>query len=105
MSNIIELKIPDIGGHEGVDVIEVLVKAGDTIDKEQSLVTLETDKATMEVPATAAGVVKEVKVKVGDKVSEGSVVLLLEASEAAAAPAPAAAAPTPAAPAPAARRS
>ncbi|WP_353328618.1 biotin/lipoyl-containing protein, partial [Chitiniphilus shinanonensis] len=101
MSNIIELKIPDIGGHEGVDVIEVLVKAGDTIDKEQSLVTLETDKATMEVPATAAGVVKEVKVKVGDKVSEGSVVLLLEASEAAAAPAPAAAAPTPAAPAPA----
>ncbi|WP_018749667.1 dihydrolipoyllysine-residue acetyltransferase [Chitiniphilus shinanonensis] len=103
MSNIIELKIPDIGGHEGVDVIEVLVKAGDTIDKEQSLVTLETDKATMEVPATAAGVVKEVKVKVGDKVSEGSVVLLLEASEAAAAPAPAAAAPTPAAPAPAAQ--
>ncbi|TJZ65159.1 biotin/lipoyl-containing protein, partial [Chitiniphilus eburneus] len=103
MSNVIELKIPDIGGHDNVDVIEVLVKAGDTIDKEQSLITLETDKATMEVPATAAGVVKEMKVKVGDKVSEGSVVLLLEASEAAAAPAPAAPAPAalaPAAPAP-----
>ncbi|GGP25192.1 dihydrolipoyllysine-residue acetyltransferase [Silvimonas amylolytica] len=101
----IELKIPDIGGHDGVDVIEVMVKPGDVVEKEQSLITLETDKATMEVPATDAGVVKEVKVKVGDKVSEGDVIVLIEASGAAApAPAPAAAAPAPApqaAPAPA----
>ncbi|MBB5192522.1 pyruvate dehydrogenase E2 component (dihydrolipoamide acetyltransferase) [Silvimonas terrae] len=95
----IELKIPDIGGHDGVDVIEVMVKPGDVVEKEQSLITLETDKATMEVPATEAGVVKEVKVKVGDKVSEGDVIVLIEASGAAA-PAPAAAAPAPA-PAPA----
>ncbi|WP_281242187.1 dihydrolipoyllysine-residue acetyltransferase [Formivibrio citricus] len=117
MSNVIELKVPDIGGHEGVDVIEVSVKAGDRIEAEQTLITLETDKATMEVPATAAGTVKEVKIKVGDKVSEGAVILLLESGEAtasapqaaapAAAPAPVAAAPAPApvaaaAPAPAA---
>jgi pyruvate dehydrogenase E2 component (dihydrolipoamide acetyltransferase) len=102
MSNIIELKVPDIGGHEGVDVIEVTVKAGDRVEVEQTLITLETDKASMEVPATAAGVVKEVKVKVGDKISEGGVILLLEAADAAqAAPAPAAApAPVAAAPAP-----
>jgi multidrug resistance efflux pump len=94
--------VPDIGGHEGVDVIEVTVKAGDRVEVEQTLITLETDKASMEVPATAAGVVKEVKVKVGDKISEGGVILLLEAADAAqAAPAPAAApAPVAAAPAP-----
>ncbi|QLI80702.1 dihydrolipoyllysine-residue acetyltransferase [Chitinibacter fontanus] len=98
MSNIIELKIPDIGGHAGVEVIEVFVKVGDVIEKEQSLITLETDKATMEVPATEGGVVKEVKIKVGDKASEGDVVLMLEVGAAAAAPAPAAtAAPAPAA--------
>ena len=78
MSNIIELKVPDIGGHNNVDVIEVFVKVGDTIDVEDSVLTLETDKASMEVPATAAGVVKELKITVGSKVSEGSVMLLLE---------------------------
>jgi pyruvate dehydrogenase E2 component (dihydrolipoamide acetyltransferase) len=106
MSTLIEVKIPDIGGHEGVEVIEVFVKVGDTIEVEQSLITLETDKATMEVPSTHAGVVKEMKIKIGDKASEGSVVLLLEAasttSAAAPAAAPVAAAPAPvAAPAPA----
>lgn len=90
MSNIIELKVPDIGGHENVDVIEVMVNVGDTIEVEQSLITLETDKATMEVPASHAGVVKEVRIKVGDKVSEGSVVVVIEAAASAAAPAPAA---------------
>lgn len=89
----IELKIPDIGGHAGVDVIEVSVKAGDRVEKDDTLVTLETDKATMDVPAEAAGVVKEVRIKVGDKVGEGDVIVLLEAESAAAAPvaAPAAA--------------
>ncbi|HKB60258.1 MAG TPA: dihydrolipoyl dehydrogenase [Gallionellaceae bacterium] len=83
----IEIKVPDIGDFKEVAVIEVSVKAGDAIEPEQALITLETDKATMDVPAPAAGVVKEMKVKVGDKVSEGSVILLLEASAAAAAPA------------------
>ena len=100
----IEVKVPDIGDFKDVPVIEVLVKPGDAVTKEQSLVTLESDKATMEVPSPAAGMVKAVTIKVGDKVSEGSVVLTLEA--AAAAPAAlktAAAAPVPAAaPAPAA---
>ena len=91
MSNLIEVTIPDIGGHAGVDVIEVFVKVGDTIEKEQSLIALETDKATMEVPATHAGVIKEMKIKVGDKASEGDVVLLLEVGEVAAATAPVAA--------------
>ncbi|MFC7420415.1 dihydrolipoyllysine-residue acetyltransferase [Iodobacter arcticus] len=99
MSTLIEVKIPDIGGHEGVEVIEVFVKVGDTIEVEQSLITLETDKATMEVPSTHAGVVKEMKIKIGDKASEGSVVLLLEAADTASAAAPAAA-PVAAAPAP-----
>ncbi|UXY14670.1 dihydrolipoyl dehydrogenase [Chitiniphilus purpureus] len=106
MSNIIELKVPDIGDHGNVDVIEVFVTAGDSVAAEQSLITLETDKATMEVPAISAGVIKEVKVKVGDKVSEGSVIALLEATAAAApAPGPAPApqpAPQSAGPAPAA---
>ena len=87
MSNLIELKVPDIGGHNNVDVIEVFVKPGDVIAKEASLITLETDKATMEVPAEAAGVVKEVKVAVGSKVSEGDVIVVIEAAGAAAAPA------------------
>ncbi|SUX28714.1 dihydrolipoyl dehydrogenase [Chromobacterium vaccinii] len=85
MSNLIELKVPDIGGHNNVDVIEVFVKPGDVIEKEASLITLETDKATMEVPAEAAGTVKEVRVAVGGKVSEGDVVVILEAAGAAAA--------------------
>jgi pyruvate dehydrogenase E2 component (dihydrolipoamide acetyltransferase) len=98
MSNVIEVKVPDIGDFKNIPVIEVLVKAGDSVDKEAPLVTLESDKATMEVPAPAAGKVKELKVKVGDKVSEGSIVLMLEAGDGAApaktvekpAPAPAA---------------
>ena len=79
MANTIEVKVPDIGGHDNVPVIEVLVKAGDRVEKEQSLITLESDKATMEVPSSAAGVVKELKVKVGDEVSAGAVILTLEA--------------------------
>ncbi|MBC7990897.1 MAG: dihydrolipoyl dehydrogenase [Luteimonas sp.] len=75
----IEIKVPDIGGYDDVPVIEVLVAVGDKVAKDQGLVTLESDKATMEVPSTAAGVVKELKVKVGDKLSEGSVVAVLEA--------------------------
>ena len=80
MSQIIEVKVPDIGNFKDVAVIEVMVKAGDTIEPEQSLITMETDKATMDVPSPAAGVVQAVKIKVGDKVSEGSVILLLENS-------------------------
>ena len=75
-----EVKVPDIGNYTNVPVIEVLVKAGDTVTKDQGLVTLESDKATMEVPSTADGVVKEVKVKVGDEVSEGAVVVVIEAA-------------------------
>ncbi|SDG93829.1 dihydrolipoamide dehydrogenase [Paraburkholderia steynii] len=93
-----EIKVPDIGDYKDVPVIEVAVKVGDRVEKEQSLVTLESDKATMDVPSPAAGIVKELKVKVGDNVSEGSVLLLLEGEGAAAAPAPKAApAPAPAA--------
>ena len=100
---LVEVKVPDIGDFSEVGVIEVLVKPGDTVKAEQSLITVESDKASMEIPSSAAGVVKELRVKIGDKVAEGSVVLVLEA-EGAAAPAPAAAAPAPApvaAPAPA----
>src|SRR4051812_13069277 len=78
----IEVKVPDIGDFKNVEVIEVLVKPGDTVAKEQSLVTLESDKATMEIPSPGAGVVKELKLKAGDKVSQGSAILLLESSEA-----------------------
>jgi dihydrolipoamide dehydrogenase len=93
--SLVEVKVPDIGDFNGVDVIEVNVKPGDVIAKEQTLITLESDKASMEVPSDIAGTVKEVKVKVGDKVSQGTVVALVEAAGAAAAapaPAPAAAA-------------
>jgi len=83
-----EVKVPDIGDFKNIEVIEVLVKPGDSVKKEQSLITLESDKATMEIPSPAAGVVKELKLKAGDKVSQGSLILLLEA--AAGAPAPAA---------------
>ena len=78
MSQIIEIKVPDIGDYKDVPVIEVLVKAGDKIEKEQSIVVLESDKATMDVPSSHSGIVKEVKVKVGDNLSEGSVVVILE---------------------------
>ena len=98
---IIEVKVPDIGDFDSVAIIEVLVKPGDVVKAEQSLITVESDKASMEIPSSAAGVVKELKVKIGDKVSEGSVILSMEAA-AAAAPAPAVAAPAPAALAPAA---
>ena len=100
--SLVELKVPDIGGHENVDIIAVEIKAGDTVALEQTLITLETDKATMDVPAETAGVVKEVKVKVGDKISEGGVIAVVEAAGAAEAPkaAPAAEAPKAATPAP-----
>jgi len=103
---LVEVKVPDIGDFKDVEIIEVLVKPGDTVKAEQSLLTVESDKASMEIPSAAAGVVKELKVKLGDKVSEGTLVLVLDA-EGAAAPSPAptsAAAPAPApaaAPAPA----
>ena len=100
--SIVEVKVPDIGDFKEVEVIELMVKPGDTIKVDQSLVTVESDKASMEIPSSHAGVVKEIKVKVGDKVAEGSLVLLLEeAGGAAAAPAAEAAAPAPAAAAPA----
>ena len=110
---LIEVKVPDIGDFDEVSVIELLVKPGDTVKAEQSLVTVESDKASMEIPSSTAGVVKELKVKLGDKVSEGSVILVVEAPDAAVAapacaaaptatpsppPAPAAASPTPAGP-------
>src|SRR5258706_16046621 len=82
-----EVKVPDIGDFRNVEVIEVLVKPGDTVAKEQSLVTLESDKATMEIPSPGAGVVKELKIKVGDKVSKGSPILELDSKDEAA-PAP-----------------
>jgi dihydrolipoamide dehydrogenase len=90
MANTIEIKVPDIGNLTGVPVIEILVKPGDTVAKDQGLVTLESDKATMEVPATAAGVVKEIRVKLNDEVAEGMVVAVIETAAAAGAPAPAA---------------
>ncbi|MBD9370171.1 dihydrolipoyl dehydrogenase [Xanthomonas sp. XNM01] len=97
MANI-EIKVPDIGDYSDVPVIEILVAVGDTVAKDQGLVTLESDKATLEVPSTAAGVVKEIKVKLGDTLSEGAVVVVLEGEDAAAsAPAAAPAAPAPAA--------
>src|SRR5574340_151139 len=80
MSQTIAIKVPDIGDFKDIPVIEVLVKAGDAVEVEQSLITLETDKATMDVPAPAAGVVKELRIKVGDKVSAGDVILMLESS-------------------------
>ena len=96
---LIELKVPDIGDFDEVTVIELLVNPGDTIVAEQSLITVESDKASMEIPASAGGVVKELKVKLGDKVAQGTVVCMLDAAGAAAAPAPATAATAPAAPA------
>src|SRR5262245_6691660 len=105
MSNLVEVKVPDIGDFKDVPVIEVLVKPGDSVSKEDPLISLESDKATMEVPAPQAGVVKELKLKVGDKVSQGSLILTLEAAAAdrPAASAPAAPAARSPQPAPAAR--
>ena len=98
---LVEVKVPDIGDFDEVAVIELMVKVGDTIKAEQSLITVESDKAAMEIPSSTAGVVKELRVKLGDKVKQGSVVLVVEAAGAAAAPAVAPAAAV-AAPAPAA---
>jgi dihydrolipoamide dehydrogenase len=84
----VDVKVPDMGDFKDVAVIEVLVKPGDTVKAEQSLVTVESDKASMEIPSSHAGVVKDLRVKLGDKISEGSVILTLEASEAAATSAP-----------------
>ncbi|KII97240.1 dihydrolipoyl dehydrogenase [Xanthomonas phaseoli pv. phaseoli] len=97
---VIEIKVPDIGDYSDVPVIEVLVAVGDSVAKDQGLVTLESDKATLEVPSSAAGVVKELKVKVGDPLSEGALVLLLETEGEAAAPAKAETKAAPAAAAP-----
>ncbi len=90
MSDTVEIKVPDIGDFKDIDVIEVLVKPGDAVEKETSLITVESDKATMEIPSPAAGVVKELKLKVGDKVSEGTLIMLLDAAGAPAAQAAAA---------------
>ena len=99
MAQINEVKVPDIGGFKGVTVIEVAVKKGDTLAAEQTLITLETDKATMDVPAPFAGVVKEMKIKAGDKVSEGDLIALVEGGAAVKAePAPQTAAPAASAP-------
>ena len=97
MSKLIEIKIPDIGDFKQIPVIEILVKPGDRVNREDSLITLESDKATMDIPSPAAGVVKALRVKVGDKVSEGTAILTLEANEAGAE------AKAPAAPGPAAK--
>ena len=100
---LVEVKVPDIGDFKDVEVIELLVKPGDAVKVEQSLITVESDKASMEIPSSHAGVVKEMKIKLGDKVGEGSLLLVLEADAAAAvaaAAAPAPAAPAAAAPAP-----
>jgi pyruvate dehydrogenase E2 component (dihydrolipoamide acetyltransferase) len=98
VANLVDVKVPDIGDFTDIPVIEILVKVGDTVAKEQSLVALESDKATMEVPASHAGIVREIKVKLGDKVSMGALVLVLETTVDAAVVAtpPAAVAPTPA---------
>ena len=81
MSNVVEIKVPDIGDFSGVDIIEVLVSPGDAINIEDPLLTLETDKASMEVPSPMSGTVKEVKVSVGEKISEGDLVLMLELAD------------------------
>ncbi|MDP9125759.1 MAG: dihydrolipoamide acetyltransferase, partial [Pseudomonadota bacterium] len=84
---LVEVKVPDIGDFKDVQIIELLVKPGDTVKAEQSLVTVESDKASMEIPSSTAGVVKELKVALGDKINEGTLLLLLETGAAAAPPA------------------
>ena len=81
MSDLIEIKVPDIGDSSELEIIEVLVQPGDLIELEQTLVVMESDKASMDLPASVAGTIKEVKVKVGDHVSEGSVIVLLDSTE------------------------
>lgn len=87
MADLIELKVPDIGDFDAVEIIEVLVAEGDSIDQDQEVITVESDKAMMEIPASQAGVIKQMKVAVGEKVSEGTVIAMLEVAEAAATPA------------------
>lgn len=99
-----EIKVPDIGDFDSVGVIEVLVNVGDTIKVEQSLITVESDKASMEIPSSHAGVLKELRVKLGDQVAQGGVIAVIETADAASAPAPAAAPAAAAAPAPAAEQ-
>ncbi|MBH9579170.1 biotin/lipoyl-containing protein, partial [Inhella proteolytica] len=89
----IELRVPDIGDFKDVAIIEILVKPGDAVAVDQSLITVESDKASMEIPATGAGVLKELKVKLGDKINQGDLIALVEGAAVAAAPAPVAAAP------------
>src|SRR5258706_12170671 len=84
----IDIKVPDIGDFKDVAIIEVLVKPGDSVKTEQSLITVESDKASMEIPSSHAGVVKEVKVKIGDTVNQGTVILALEAADASAGASP-----------------
>lgn len=98
MSNVTAIQVPDIGDFDTVEVIEILIKVGDTVKAEQSLMTVESDKASMEIPTSIGGVVKSIEVKVGDKVKQGSVMMHVEASAASSAPA---AEPSPPAPAPA----
>src|SRR5579872_6266885 len=81
MGSLVSIKLPDIGEFEDVEVIEVMVKPGDKVKVDDSLITIESDKASMEVPATEAGIVKELKVKVGDRVSEGSPIIVVETSD------------------------
>ena len=95
MSQLMEARVPDIGSDKGVPVIEILVKVGDTVAKDQGLVTLESDKATMEVPAPFAGVVRELKVKIGDEIGTGAVVAMIEGEKAGVAATPPVAAPAP----------
>ena len=99
---LLEVQVPDIGDFDEVTVIELMVKVGDSVKAEQSLITVESDKASMEIPSSTAGVVKEMRVALGDKVKQGSIVLVVEASGATVAPlaAPAAAVAAPAAVAP-----
>ncbi|KAB2869377.1 MAG: dihydrolipoamide acetyltransferase, partial [Burkholderiaceae bacterium] len=93
---LVEVRVPDIGDFKDVAVIELLVGPGDAIKPEQSLVTVESDKASMEIPSSAAGVVKELKVRLGDKVNQGSLIAVLEGAVPAAVAAPPSAQPTPA---------
>ena len=92
MSDLMEIRVPDIGDFKDVPIIEILVKPGDVVRPEDPLLTLESDKATMEVPSPAAGTLRELKVRVGDKVGKGTLIALLETSSAATSPVPAAAA-------------
>ncbi len=100
MTDLIEIKVPDIGDFEDVEIIEVLVAVGDSIDENQEVITVESDKAMMEIPATNGGIIKEMKVSVGDRVSEGTVIALVEVAAGAVAPAKEAEAPAPVAEAP-----